>query len=278
MIIAVDAGKHTTKSMTNERTFTMRTLMTESASVLNSDSLHVEYGGNQYTLGDGESNFDVTKTKLIHKLCTYVSISKLVQVREVELVTGCPITQFVNNEARQAHADYLRGPVQITVNGERYSFVVNSVMVLPETIGAVMANAAEYANQAVGVIDVGGLNTNGAIYERLKPIRSSVFTINEGGLMLDAKIKRALNTAFMTNFQDYEIPYIKDGKYKSVIDGMVNEQLERIMAECKKYNWNVSELPIIFTGGGSLRFQVRRSKDPVWDNVKGFLKFKEMYK
>jgi hypothetical protein len=239
MIIAVDAGKHTTKAMSNERQFSMRTLMTENGSILNSDALHVEINGNKYTLGDGESDFDVSKTKLVHKLCTYVSIARLMQVREIDLVTGCPITQFVNKEARQAHADYLRGAVQMTINGERYSFMINSVMVLPETIGAVIANAAEYADKAVGIIDVGGLNCSGAIYSNLKPVKSSVFVMNEGGLMLDAKIKRALNTQFLTNYQDYEIPYIKaEGKFKSVIDGVVQDQLSKIMSECKKYNWN----------------------------------------
>jgi hypothetical protein len=199
--------------------------------------------------------------------------------REIDLVTGCPITQFVNKDARQAHADYLRGAVQMLINSERYSFMINSVTVLPETIGIIIANASEYVNQAIGVIDVGGLNCAGVIYSNLKPIKSSVFVMNEGGMMLNAKIKRALNAQFLTNFQDYEIPYIKaEGKYKAVIDGVVQDQLARIMSECKKFNWNIGELPIIFTGGGSLRFPVKRSKNPVWDNVSGFLKFKEIYK
>jgi hypothetical protein len=157
--------------------------------------------------------------------------------------------------------------------------MVNSVMVLPETIGVIISNASEYVSQAIGIIDVGGLNCSGAIYSNLKPVKSSVFVMNEGGLMLNAKIKRALNTQFLTNYQDYEIPYIKaEGKHKSVIDSVVHDQLERIMQECKAYNWNIGELPIIFTGGGSLRFPVKRSKNPVWDNVYGFYKFKEIYK
>jgi len=279
MIIAVDAGKYMTKALSSERTFGMRTRLSEHGPLLFSDAYAVEFDGDLYSVGDGQSDYDVSKTKLIHKLCTYVAIAKLTNEKEIDLVTGCPVNQFINKDAREEHAEYLKGSVQLKINTESFNFIIKSVMVLPETIGVVINNANDFIDTTVGVIDIGGLNTNGAIYERLKPIKSSVFTINQGGMILNAKIRRALNTAFMANYQDYEIPYVKaEGERKPIIDQVVSEHMANILEECKTYNWNIDELPIIFTGGGSLRFDVKRSRNPIWDNVKGFMKFKEMYK
>jgi hypothetical protein len=255
----------------------------DDTSILN-DGTPIEFGGKQYVVGCGTNDYDPTKAKLCHKLCTYVAISNLLHgEQEVELVTGCPITHFVNKEARQKHIEFLSGKIQIKIGQTPYNFNIASVTVLPETLGAVMTNPMEYINTLVGVIDIGGLNVNGAIYDRLHPIKSSVFTMNEGGNVTYANIKRALNTNYLANYQDYEIPHLADGKVSTVVEDVLDAQFNRIIEECKKYNWHIGALPLIFTGGGSLLLenQIKTngyavSKDPVWDNAKGFLKYKEV--
>lgn len=290
MIISVDTGKHMTKAISQERkSFCMRTKIDEQGLMLgNGNTYEVMYEGVKYIVGDSAQSmdYDTTKTKTRHKICAAVAIAKLTQSHLIDLVTGCPITQFINKEERKKHAAFLNGPIKLKINNKPAEFNIETVTVLPESFGVVIENAKDHMNGIVGVIDIGGLNTNGAIYERLKPIPSSVFTINEGGNMTNAKIKRALNTTFTANYQDYEIPYVReDGKTKPIIEEVLDIQMQRILSECKKYNWNVDKLPIVFTGGGSLMLEKqikaingRISKNPIWDNVQGFLRFKELYK
>ena len=284
MIIAIDTGKHTTKALDARRTtFSVRTQLDDSP-LLPGGGYAVEYDGRSYVIGAGASDYDITKTKLCHKLTAYMAVALLAQDPDVDLVIGCPVTQFINKAAREEHAAYFRGRVSIKINDTPHNFTVASVMVLPETIGAVMSGLPEYASGVIGVIDVGGLNVNACVYDRLKPVRESAFSMNEGGSIIAANIKRALNTATLSNYQDYEIPHVRDSKARPVVDSVLERQMDRIIEEAKKFNWNVSALPVVFSGGGSLLLerQIRAngwaiSKDPIWDNVKGFMKFKEMY-
>lgn len=290
MIIAVDAGKYQTKAMNQDQRFCMRTKLDTQGLMLNRDgkTFDVEYKGTKYVIGDDAQtvDYDISKTKLVHQVSTFVAVANLTQSKEIDLVVGCPVTQFINKETRQKHADYFKGNVQIKVNGTNINFSISSVTVLPETFGVVMSNTNDFLNSAIGIIDIGGLNSSGVVYSHMKPIKSSAFSINEGGLITNAKIKRALNTALMTNYQNYQIPCLKlDNKTRPIVDDVLNQQMHRILEECKQYNWDITTLPIIFTGGGSLMLekQIRSlnfaiSKDCVWDNAKGFLKFKEMYK
>jgi plasmid segregation protein ParM len=294
MNISIDAGKHTTKAITNTNRFSIRTKLEEQGTLITKDAntLAVEYDGKKYIFGDGAqaTDYETSKTKSCHKIAIYVAIATLSgDGYEVSIVTGCPISQFRNKELRDEYAEYIRGGGngRIKINGVDKRFAINNVLVLPESIGVVMENIPEFMNNLIGVIDIGGLNTNAAIYENLKPLPSNVFTINEGGQILNAKIRRALNTSLMTNYQDFEIPYLRmEGRVKSIVEEVTNNQMETILAQCRQYNWNLKALPIVFTGGGSLMLEkqirqldnARLSRNPVWDNVQGFLKLKEMYR
>lgn len=281
MIIAVDSGKYTTKAMdTNRTAFSIRTLISDRSMIL-SKSYQLDYDGKRYYIGDGAADFNSWKSQLIHKLCALVAISQL-GYSSVDLIIGCPVSQFANKEARAAHAEYFKGCSILRINDSPTTICINSVMALPETLGVVMSNVEAYSKSIIGVIDIGGLNTNALIYDHMKPVMESAFTVNEGGLVLNAKIKRELNMKYGANYQDYEIPHLHD---KPIINNILNEQMERIVQECRAYNWNIDDLPVIFTGGGSLRLeeQIKQhnwsiSKNPIWDNVQGFLKFKEAFR
>ena len=297
MIISVDAGKHTTKAILatagEKRIFAIRTKLEEQGIMLNQDgkSFAVEYENKKYIIGEAAqiTDYETCKTKLCHKISTYVAIIKLgVGDNLIDIVTGCPISQFRNKELREEYAQYIQDRnIQIKINRDTHKFTINSVMVLPESIGVVAENIPEFMDNLVGVIDIGGLNTNAAIYENMRPLPSSVFTVIEGGEILNSKIRRALNTALMTNYQDYEIAYLRpEGKEKEIVDEILNAQMEIILALCKQFNWNLKKIPIVFTGGGSqiLEKQIKQmhnariSRNPVWDNASGFLRLKEMYR
>lgn len=302
-LISGDAGKFNTKAMSKDETgikrFSIRTKIEEAnkCDELFTGNTHiVEYEGKRYVLGEGANinDFDVTKKKINHKLALYTAVANLLDGKydEVRLVTGCPLTVFLNPELREEYKNYLleNKVIDITIDRERKRFCINDVLILPESIGYPYQDHTRYLNGLVGVVDIGGLNTNGAIYERLKPLKCSVFTVNEGGNILQNKIKKTLNTNLGLNYQDYEIPYLiddnnTDKNIKEIINELVIQQVDRIVDECKKNNWNVGGLQIVFTGGGSLLLQkqicervpkAEISPNAIWDNVTGFYKIAEV--
>lgn len=107
--------------------------------------------------------------------------------------------------------------------------------------------------------------------------------------MLLNKIKRELNRQLSANYQDYEVVHLVQGennhRINEIINKLMQEQIAQIIQEAKKYNWNVANLPMYFTGGGSalMERQIKSllpnaiiSRSCVWDNVNGFHKIGEM--
>jgi plasmid segregation protein ParM len=56
----------------------------------------------------------------------------------------------------------------------------------------------EYRNKRVLVIDIGGLNVNYAIFDRLVPQIDSLFSNNRGSNLLRSRIREALSSRFGT--------------------------------------------------------------------------------
>ena len=288
MLIAVDAGKHTTKAIGTVRTC-FRTKVDahyDFGKVITGNNCEVEYEGNRYLIGEdaAESDYDTTKLKDIHRLSIYTAIALLAEDDNVQLATGCPITEFFNSESREKYRQFLHSnkPIAIKVNGVNKRFTITDINIFPESIGVVYREPEAYINKLVGIIDIGGLNSSGAVYERLNPRKDTIFTISEGGNMLNAKITRELNVKTGGNYHDYEIPYLmtsNDKEIKNVIDNIMRTHIAKIIETTKRYDWNTNRLSLIFTGGGSLLLEkyIKEqipdaviSKDAVWDNVQGF--------
>jgi plasmid segregation protein ParM len=298
LIVAVDAGKYATKAMAegDARRFIVRTKMDDGRYSMISfgNTYTILFEGRKYTFGDEAigSDFDTSKTKLVHKIAAYTALSVLADGKEVDLAIGCPMSQYYDQAAKDEYAQFMQGSRhnKIIINDTTRSFAINSVKVFPESVGVVIENAPELRNRVIGVIDIGGLNINGAIYDHLTPQMQSIFTINEGAEIMQAKVERELNSRLMANYQDYEIKYVMTGdnaKAKAIMTEVLREQAERVYRECKRRNWNLSDVPVLFTGGGSilladrLRDQFPKSilsKNAVWDNAYGFYKLKEMFK
>jgi plasmid segregation protein ParM len=294
-LVSIDAGKYLTKAVITEggkfKTFSLRTKLEEYSEVVFKDTntYEINYGGKSYLIGNNalHSDYDSTKTKLVHQLAIYTMLGLVANRCEVDLVTGCPLSQYLSTANKNAYGDFILGKkyIQIKINGVDKNFTINKVSVYPESIGVLILNIADCAKKIVGVIDIGGLNTNGAIYDDLNPVESSMFTVNEGGNILFSKIKRELNIVTGRNYQDYEIPYvIREHETKHIIANLLKHQLQIIIEECKRYNWNVEAIPLLFTGGGSLLLEKQIKELPnatlsgnaVFDNAMGFYKLKEL--
>ena len=300
MRFSMDAGKHSGKGVcmnkigVRERFYLRNKIeeVTEDNLTVDEEGYKVEYEGKVYYVGKEASKIDynVTKTSIAHKLLIYIGITHFIgNEDEVDLMVGCPMSTYVNKEKKDKFIEYLKGDVHIKVKDKDYRFTIKSVNVLPESLGIPYKDTHTYKKRLMGVLDIGGLNVNGAIYDRLKPIKSSAFTINAGSLILQGKVKKALNNKLDLNFQDYEIPYIiesgvfingvSNAEANAIVKEVSREHINTILDECRKYNWNIGGIDIEFTGGGSLDLKqyieeylsyAKVSGNGGWDNVTAF--------
>jgi plasmid segregation protein ParM len=303
IVIAVDSGKYATKAVRRlssgeTKKIMFRTKMDSTNEVRTSDrkSCVALYEGNRYMIGESAETVDYEKSKAkdLHKICAYVAVGKLLNEneREVVLAIGCPLSIFSNVEERNKYREYFLGDgkVTISINEEEVEFTIKNVVVCPESSGIIFGNHKKYKDKMIGVIDIGGLNTNCAVYNRLNPIKSTMFTTNLGANILTNELKQTLNSTFPeANIQDWQMEnIIADGFIKShkeesalLIAKFFEGHMRNILDECKRKGWDLNNLDLVFVGGGSklLEREIREFTSPEtvisetaeWDNSEGFL-------
>ena len=299
--IAVDSGKYDTKALLkgvkgeDDKKIRFRTKMDDTMEEIASDrrSCVFNYEGRRVMIGDSAEtvDYDKTKAKDIHKMSTYAAIAQLVDDGdEVLLTIGCPISIFNNVEERKQYKEYMhdKGELEVVLNAKRKRFTINDVIVCPESSGVIWKHANRFKDKLIGVVDIGGLNTNCCIYDRLSPVRSTSFTTNLGANILRNELKQHLNSAFAeANLQDWQMEHIiKDGRIKShpeeskiLIKDFLQRHINAVIDECKRKGWDIDNIDFIFVGGGSklLENEIKNviadaeiSETAEWDNVEGF--------
>jgi hypothetical protein len=281
MIAAVDAGKHATKSRMGNDYKLLKSKVDNRVSVLDftGNTYKVRYGGDPYVVGEGAESldYDVSKQKDCHKVCTLLSLA-LLGAQDVELAVGVPLSQY---STKDAYSAYYAGMHTVEVNGKPYRINIKKAKAYPESIGVVVNNMKEFSDITIGVIDIGGLNVNACIYENLVPSQASSVTLNEGGNIINANIRRSLNAELGTNYQEYEIANLHrspNPRAKLIAGETIAARVEKLLSDLKSYGWNIGEIPLCFTGGGSvlLKHHIETiphaiiSDNPIWDNVDGF--------
>ncbi len=299
-IIGVDSGKYATKVLLYSPTgahkkFSFRTKMdeTQEDKSQGSKSCVLEYKGQKVLIGDEAetADYDKSKAKGIHKLATYAAIAQSVENGDhVILACGCPLAIFNNVEERKSYKEFMwdKGEIALKINGKDKSFTIDNVVVCPEGSGIIYKNPAKFKNVLVAIIDIGGLNTNCCIYDRLTPVKSTAFTTNLGANVMRNELKQKLNSVFKdANINDWQMEdiirkgYIKSNKEESsvIIDEFLQKHVAAIMQECTKKGWDIKNIDFIFTGGGALQFEreIKRiipdaviGEDADWENVQGF--------
>jgi plasmid segregation protein ParM len=202
---------------------------------------------------------------------------------DVYLVMGSPIQTFENADHKQEFIDFMMGDfggvIEIKVNNKPFVFNLKDVLILPESCGVVQVHREKFQNRLVGVIDWGGLQVNGMIYDNGKPIKSTGFTRQLGGYALEEEIINKLNSMGY-NYQEYELKYVIENPKeheKDVVEFVAQKYLNAILQECQKMKWNINNIELFFTGGTSdrlSRYIVEKdyevSPTAMTDNVTGF--------
>lgn len=301
-LIAVDSGKYATKAIVRlddgkTKRLMFRTKMDKTDEVFTTlrDTYAIKVGDSQrFLIGEGAEgvDYDKSKAKDIHKFAIYTAISQLVENGDhVNLAIGCPLSVFNNVNERASYKDFILGEKEIhmVINGEDFSFTIENLVVCPESSGIIWSNVKDYERKLIGVIDIGGLNTNACVYEKMNPIKSTSFTNNLGANILRNELKLALNERFVDcNLQDWQMEdIIENGFIKSnpedsriFISNFLRGHIESVLNDCKRKGWDLKNIDVIFVGGGSklLKREIRTilptatiSDTAEWDNAEGFL-------
>lgn len=282
MIIAVDAGKDTTKvaikenGIFNTKTFRSRIFNIsehgDASLVDSSKTFDVEYSGHRYLVGEAGTQqiYQTSKTDEINKLCQYVAITRFLPPdcpMEIELITGCPASIYTNKELRKDYIENIRNnsnlPIKITVNDEAFEFTFSqTIKVRPEGSGISFLKPEWFVRQNTIVCDLGGQNLNITVYNNFVSNPEYMITRNDGGSSIEESLR---NTFERYGLENLSAPIIRTAIDQRVLPNqlMTNEKsTEIINNEIMKYideinkNLNMNKLNVnlhtlVFIGGTS---------------------------
>lgn len=314
--VAVDCGKNMTKAVTRLpngeiKKFSVLTKEAYTSETTSTDGYVVTVNDEKMLIGStgGEFNFDTSKALTLHRHATYLAISQLINNGdEIVLAIGCPLSVWFNKQAREDYMRFMlniplndnRNPsqvesnIQIIVNENPFEFTIKTILALPETSGFLL-KTDDYEDSDVAIVDIGGLNINGVLYQNGYPNENTFFTINEGGNRFKVELADELNRVFVdANIDTISIDkvlrdgYIRINKEESakIIQSFKENFFNKIKSQMKARKWSTATWDFVFVGGGSLLFadyikndpqfaDAVISNNPVWDNAEGFLEAAE---
>lgn len=275
----------------------------EAVTALNSNTFQgdginkVDFEGKSYFIGaeSDEISYSNSKEEPIHRIITMAAIGMHVEDEDtVNIAIGCPISEYRSDEKRQSYRDFILPPegnsVEITVNGKKKSFYIGKRAVFAECAGTLYMYPEKYRDGLTGIIDIGGLNVNGAFFTHGHLDGDRCFTLKCGkntvvnALMqqfeekYDGVFTRRDTEVFLNNgaVQGYE----EDSKI--LIDDALNAQLAKIKESCTRNQWNLKTCDLIFIGGTTnlLKDRIKKvfgdkvyiAKDAGFANADGYLK------
>ena len=293
--VAIGNGYHTTKIYQQSpipKSYSFRSKMAHTTSPLTYPNTHsITYKNNNYLVGDHAEEIDINLNKnnsLLHYLTTLTGLGLLSpsQHTQYNLVANIPINLY-NQQNKEAFENHLRSttPINYSLNNKPISISIPNVIVFPQSLSAIYCNHIK--SNIIGILDCGGITIQGCICENKNLIHSTVFTENQGILILLNKIKKNLNAIYNINIQDYELENIlKNGllqdKEKSlqIISSICTSHIDQIIKIMKLSGWNLENTEILCVGGGSLLLEQYLSKllpkyhmsnNPVFDEVFGLM-------
>ena len=265
----------------------------ESPPNLNPDStLKYQHDDIKAIVGESASQHPLELNKTLseaYRILTYSLISKSIspnQPTNINLIINYPLNIY-NSNTKSEFEKFISTPdfINIFVNSIQFTFHISKCITFPQTIPVAYIHPQHFQNKLHAIIDIGGLTCQGIILDNFNPVPNTKFTENLGSIILYNQIRKSLNSKFSINVQDYEMPNIINSglskfnlESKSIINSIINSHISEITKHLKLNNWNINNLPIMFTGGGALLIKPYLlqhfpsaifSNNPLWDNVLG---------
>lgn len=166
------------------------------------DSCKISFEGKDYIVGE-QGTIDATeetnKTSLIHKLCSYILITRYIKPdthdNEIYAVLACPLNLLKSPEYKEEYKAFIMNngkEVSIVVGGNQYFFTIKDITIKSEGSGVLYLNKDKFINKEYLVIDIGGLNMQGCLYINGVAQAESRFTEMTGSTKLIQDIRDAL--------------------------------------------------------------------------------------
>lgn len=269
------------------------------------NSFKIDFENKQYLLGDmvseTQSNFDLSKETMVHKLAIYTVICELMLRKKIyfhnidlHVAVNVPISVYKSKYAKESFKNFVENSgktIFFCLNDKVYNFDLTNVTMCFEGVGLTYANTDEYAKKTSAVIDIGGLNTTYCTFDGIQPDFNSM-TLSQFGInVLKAKLEQELVQRYNRNISANDLEQIIQRGYMSFMGRMIEESVavitqikkqhfENIINYAKQHNYTFNQDKVYFVGGGSLLLQTEILSlfpqatiivNPQFANVKSFL-------
>lgn len=137
------------------------------------NSHKTELDGKAYIIGEQgqDKSYDTSKTHILHKLACYTAITQFLEPNtkdnKISMVLACPLSVLRSQSAKEEYKSFIQGEgeINITVDGESYTFEITEIMIKAEGSGIVYSEPELFIGKNVLVIDLGGLNEGVSLYK-----------------------------------------------------------------------------------------------------------------
>lgn len=222
----------------------------------------MEVNGRPLVVGEGEVDVDLNKTSSETQIACIKHSLNLSGLKETNVITAMPVNSYLNKQAREDYKQMFKN-----IQG------VNEVVVYMEGIAAMLSDYEWYKNKLVCLLDIGGLTINSMLIDDCELVPSTAFSMQLGTIILENRIRKALEQNSLCNVPSYQIKYLTQS-HDAV--NVLREYVREIKQNLKKANYP-TDVEFRLTGGGSLQYQTflkpqfnaYLSQDAIWENVRG---------
>ncbi|MDU3522198.1 MAG: ParM/StbA family protein [Clostridium saudiense] len=283
IILSADIGKYETEligrdlalTADDRKTVRFRTKMYDLAEGyidVEGNSHLVELNKKSYIVGEQgqDKSEDTSKTQFLHQIACYTAITQFIEPgtkdNDIYMVLACPLSVLLIQDAKEEYKEFIKGkgPIKIAVDGKDYEFEIKDIMIKAEGSGIIYLEPNLFNDQAVGIVDLGGLNMGWSLYnnkvckkddrfieecgtDRLIDIVREQLAIYKKGNLVNKEIaEKALNEGGLK----------KAGKIDTESTVYVEKAkelyFEEVLKNIKAHKFNIDELDrVVFVGGTS---------------------------
>ena len=203
--------------------------------------------------------------------------------QEINITTLLPLSLYVENENKEKYKELLKGDYTVTnFNGCTKNFKVVDVEVCAEGFSSLVTNA-ELLNQALYLVDLGGVDLSGVFINRT-PVINQSFISEKGMNIFYTELGKVLTSKLLENYTDKDTELLFN-KYdnlpndiKEIIDTFANDYINNyIYKPLADIGYKEIIHKLVFVGGGAVALQryllkdsnVSILNDAIWSNVIG---------
>lgn len=289
--IKTNVGFYNSKTIMSDGTFSIYKTMTQQNNLATLNTIAID--DIKYQVGLGSRCIAEKNESQTHILCTYYNIfSNCDDGDSVVLMTLLPMKNYMNDDYIDVYkATFLHNPtITAVVDGKKKTVHILDVIVYMEGASAVNLYDETFEDNVIALLDIGGNTINAGVFENGELNTTTAHTLPLGTIKLERQIIHTVDKEMGWSLQTYEVPQLLKSdnmKVKKLVDEVCTEFVNTIFNDLLEYNWNLYNLKIFCTGGGSKLLQkyldnkfknITFSKDPLFDNVKGLCLIEELIK